>query len=351
MNCVYRGEPVQKPPGHSCQLFGRCVPNQGSPKVVGCGRCKKRLELNNPDFAREWVDPLLMIDRRRETTTALRGMLAGGSAFLACGGPSANGLDLGLLNRRGCWTLTVNNMGGHYAFRPQAMLCSDPPSKFSHSIWLDPGVMKFAPTPKSRGHRSRLKRKMPDGTFKREGTTVESPNVWFYQRRSWMYPDDRFFLHDGACWGNLNSGTERTGEEKTVCTMLLAIRMLSYLGAGTIYLVGVDFRMTPKRGYSFSQGRTRGACETNNRQFRVVDGWLCRMRDAGTFKRFGLEMYNCYRESGLRAFPYAPFDEAVERAVGFVEQRPWLCCWYEKVDKCPHMNPTGVPSGLRGPGV
>ena len=132
-------------------------------------------------------------------------------------------------------------------------------------------------------------------------------------------------------WGNHKSGVERTGEAKTVCTMLLGLRLLYYLGARRIYLLGVDFRMTPDAGYSFGQARDDGACRSNSGQFVVVNDWLCKMQEGGVFEQFGLSVYNCYENSGLRAFPYVPFVGAVEDCRGGCEIIPDLRQWYDPV--------------------
>lgn len=294
----------------------------------GCG---DRLDPADPKFLSRWRDPLVVLDRRRQPASdVLRGLLAGRSAFLMGGGPSANDLPLELLSRRGTWTMAVNNCAGHPRVRPQAFVCSDPPSKFSHSIWLDPAVMKFIPVPKLGGRRARLRQKV-DGEFRPLDVNVsECPNVWAFQRYSWLSPDDRFFLEDGALWGNHQAGVERTGQPKTVCTMLLALRLLAFLGAKRIYLVGVDFRMAEGYGYSFGQSRDAGAVASNNAQFRVVNQWCCEMQARGVFERHGVQVFNCFEKSGLRAFPHYPFDLAVQEACGIVEATPDLARWYEK---------------------
>ncbi len=117
---------------------------------------------------------------------------------------------------------------------------------------------------------------------------------------------------------------------KSVNTMLLAIRLLYYLGSRRIYLVGCDFRMTAEGGYAFPQARRPDAVVSNNSQFKVVNGMLCKMVEAGAFARFGLEVLNCYEQSGLRAFPYAPFDAAVEDICRGIEAWPDTEGWYEK---------------------
>jgi len=331
--CVYLGNLTgREHEGHEtydCQIHGQCAKGKVH-KIATCHQCKEKLLLSSSDFLDKWVDPLHVTDRFRMKTDALRGMLAGASVVLACGGPSANESPLERLSSRGVWTMAVNNMAGHKAFRPQAFVCSDGLSKFSHSIWMDPGIMKFIPTPKFHRHRNELRRKKENGTFEKLSTRVPAcPNLWGFRRRSWLEPDDSFFLDDDASWGNLNDGVRRTGQPKTVCTMLLAIRLIRYLGAKALFLVGVDFYMTPEYGYSFEQGRTEEASVSNNEQFCIVNKWLCKLEEE-VFTRFGLQIYNCNERSGLRAFPYVDFDSALKQCQGVVETTPDLSHWYEK---------------------
>jgi hypothetical protein len=113
--------------------------------------------------------------------------------------------------------------------------------------------------------------------------------------------------------------------------MLLGLRILRYLGAKRIVLVGVDFKMQAgSSGYSFGQNRTEEAAKSNNEHFVVVNKWLTTMVENGAFKEAGLEVYNCYQCSGLRAFEYVPFEEAVKAARGIIETTPDLAGWYEK---------------------
>jgi len=343
MKCVYLGESLKiekcGQPVHQCKLLGcHVVEGEGSRTVPGCSTCTKRLSIQDAKFCVEWQDPLEVIDRRRKKTDALRNLLVGRSVFLACSGPSANLLPLEQLNRRGIWTMAVNNMAGHPRFRPQAFVCSDPPLKFSHSIWLDPQIMKFVPTVKLNGNRAVLKRKLGSGEFVRlKETVTDCPNVWGFRRESWLTPDDQFFTSPGACWGNQNVGVQRTGQPKTVNTMFLAMRLLRYLGASRVYLLGCDFRMAADYGYAFSQSiehkrskdKARPTCWDNN-QYAVANDWLCEMQRKGIFSRFGIEFFNCFRESSLRAFPYVPFDRAVMECKGLVEDEPDLAGWYEK---------------------
>ncbi len=326
MECVYQGEGTGKGK-HQCFL-------QDGEDGQDCKDCNHKLLLEDDHFLDKWLDPLIMLDRKRSQTTSLRNLLAGGCAFLVGGGPSTNDIALEKLNYRGIFSLGVNNSAAHPRFRASAFVCSDPPKKFSHSIWLDPHCMKFVPTPKMTGNRQKLRCKK-DGVFDRLDKGVsDCPNVWGFKRWSWFSPDENYFLTNGACWGNHNSGVKKTGEKKTVCTMLLGLRLLHYLGAKRIFLVGVDFLMKPGAVYSFNQGKGDGGCTSNNNQFAVVNEWLSRMEDADVFGKFGIEIFNCYEYSGLRAFPYMEFEEAIEAATIEVEQHPDLKSWYEK-DCCP----------------
>lgn len=280
------------------------------------------------------ADPLLIVDRFNNRTDSLRDLLIGKSAFLLGGGPSTKSLDLDQLRQRGIWTMAVNNMAGH--FHANSFVFSDPPSKFSDGIWLDPTIMKFCPQPKL-GIRGRCQiRFKRDGKFefrKKEDrifATGDCPNVWGFGRRTWWEYDDTFFTDEQASWGNGGGGATRTGNPKTLCTMLIAFRLLYYLGVRRIFLVGVDFNMTPE-GYSFGQSRTVQAVSGNNSQYQVINHGLCKMVENGVFQKFGLEIFNCNQFSGLRSFPFVEYSQAIGDCLKDFPKVPLdLAGWYEK---------------------
>ena len=284
-------------------------------------------------------DPLIVIDRRRERTDALRDMLAGCPTFLIGGGPSTKSLDMTRLRRRGIFTMAINNMAG--SFHASAFVHSAPPSKFHNGIWLDPTIMKFVPAPKftDRG-RGDLRYKQ-DGEFHhlkddsgKPIRTQDCPNTWGFGRRAWWTFDDTFFTHEEATWGNADAGVTKTGNEKTMCTLLLGLRLLYYLGSRKIFLVGVDFDMSVEGGYSFPQGRTEGAIRSNSHQYAVVNHGLCKMVENRAFENAGLQVFNCNPKSGLRAFPHAPFPAAIADTLrGFPAEPLDLEGWYEKKEK------------------
>lgn len=342
-DCLYLGQKHKKPikdsrEAYDCQIYGSCVKTGPSNPIVSCDDCSRKLTLDSENLGKDYLDPLIVTDRKKAPTHVLRGLLAGVPSFLVCGGPSAKQLSLADLDQRGVWSLAINNMAGYC--RTNAFLCSDPPSKFHNGIWQDPAMMKFVPTPKlddcRGGIREKIgdefREKMIDGERLRTG---KCPNTWGFERRSWMKPDESFFLESSAAWGNHNSGVQRTGEEKTVCTMLLGLRMLYYLGSRRIYLVGVDFKMDPTKelcdNYAFTEERKPDAIQSNNSQFAVVNKWMCRMQQNGIFSKFGLEVYNCNERSGLRAFPFVPFELAIEDTLkDFPEEPLDTLKWYEK---------------------
>lgn len=344
MNCVYLKDQQPgktTPDGRNifgCGIHNACVTSGNSTPLASCETCKSKLTVDNADFSSKFCDQLIIQDRTGARTSSLRGLIAGRPSFLLAGGPSAKLLSLDQLNQRGIWSMAINNMAGYC--RPSSFVCADPPLKFHHGIWLDPTIMKFVPYVKFGGNRNKLKQKVGDvfSPLVIDGSEIrvpDCPNVWGFARQSHITPDDQFFLSDHAAWGNNNNGVKRTGGQKTVMTMLLALRLLYYLGSRTIYLVGVDFNMDPTRGpadnYAFGQLRDEGACASNNAQFAVAGEWLIAMKSNGTFQRFGLEVYNCNAASGLRAFEHVPFDLAVEDTLKNFPKEPFdLAGWYEK---------------------
>ncbi len=335
--CVYLGKVLDRQPrrvsktAYGCMLHEQCTLEPAG-RICNCQDCMDYTTRDDPKIGERFIDPLRITDRNGHDTTVLRNMLSGGAAFLVCGGPSLKELEYTRLAERGIFSMGVNNVAGYAPV--SAFTCSDPPMKFHSGIFLDPKMMKFLPTPKLRGNRASIREKLPDGSFRYlDPKTCDCPNVWGYGRRSWLMPDETWFYDKEAAWGNHNAGVKRTGQPKTVCTMLLGLRLLQYLGAKRIFLLGVDFHMDPKRGmyenYSFGEARDRSACDSNNGQFVVVNQWLIQLRPV--MERFGFEVFNCNPNSHLRAFDYCPFDVALEECRGLVPEEPWdLRFWYSK---------------------
>lgn len=334
--CVYLGElagNLQHQPIYMCRTHGKCTLHTNQEGYPSCDDCRERLRLTDRKLRSRWRDPLIVRDRHGNPTHCLRDMLGNNpNAFLVCGGPSINKLDFTRLRERGIFSLGVNNVAGYVPV--SAFTCSDPPSKFHWGIFSDPKVMKLIPTPKLRKRRGKLRRKNADGTFDwLNYSACHCPNVWGYERRSWLAMDHTWFTEPKASWGNHQDGVDRLGEPKTACTMLLGIRLLQYLGAKRIFMLGVDFHMEPTAGeyenYSFGELRLPGAVRSNNNQYANTARWLTGLRPV--FEQFGFEVFNCNPHSALRAFDYVPFELALEACRGNVPLEPFsLDNWYKK---------------------
>jgi hypothetical protein len=351
--CVYLAEEMQKDfptdlngqAAYVCKIHGKCTVSSNRAKIAACDDCNDYLTSESKDVQTRFLDPLRVTDRQLNQTYALRNLLYGRSAFLVCGGPSLKTCDYNRLAERGIFSMGINNVAGYVPV--SAFTCSDPPSKFHWGIWADPNMMKFVPTPKighERCDRGKLRKKLKDGSFEwfdpEVLATDSSPNVWGYERRGWLMTDETWFTDSGAAWGNLNRGVKRFEQDKTVCTMLLGLRLLQYLGAKKIFLLGVDFHMALNAGrhdnYAFGEERDQGAVQSNNAQFAVTNKWLCDLRPV--FERFGFHTYNCNQQSHLRAFDYVPFEAALEECRGFVPKEPFdLTWWYCKNDNPPQV--------------
>lgn len=335
--CVYLGEQRKRgrrkvdQPIYECRLYDDCtlLPNGG--RLSDCSDCGSYLPADSPDMRKRFIDPLRITDREGNKTHVLRNLLQDGAAFLVCGGPSVKTVAYQRLAERGIFSLGVNNVAGQVPV--SAFTCSDPPEKFHHGIFTDPKVMKFLPTPKLRANRGKLREKV-NGEFRYlPYTTKQCPNIWGYERRSWLACDETWFTESSASWGNQQEGVNRFGGERAACTMLLGLRLLQYLGARRVFLLGVDFWMDPladlNSNYAFGEVRDKDAIESNNRHYRIVNDWLIRLRTI--FESFGFFVYNCNPVSGLRAFDHVAFDTALEICRSKTPKEPFdLVDWYAK---------------------
>lgn len=93
----------------------------------------------------EESDPSVIVDRCGRPS-GLAGLYYGADMFMIGGGPSLRDLDLSQLQRRGIVSLGMNNVGAYV--RPNIWIHGDPPHKFHHAIWYDPGIIKLTPRAK-----------------------------------------------------------------------------------------------------------------------------------------------------------------------------------------------------------
>jgi hypothetical protein len=278
-------------------------------------------------------------------TVGLKNLWGKGCAgFLVCGGPSINDLPYHKLAERGVCSLAINGIAAKVPVR--AMTFSDPPEKFPEAIFNDAAMMKIVPRRKLT--RGETRRKMPDGTFVYTGKKVRDyPNVWGYEDRGWYTPET-FLSEPSASFGNNNNGVDRTKRPKIIFTMFLGLRLMHFLGVRRVYLIGADFYMDPAKGlegnYAFADERfanetdrakaeadARGVIDGNNSHYRVANEMFIELRPH--LEAAGFQVFNCYDMSGLRAFDYVPFNEALIDCRNGVPPVIDTAGWYKKNER------------------
>lgn len=253
------------------------------------------------------------------TPINLNGLWTPSSGFLVCGGPSVNKIQFEKLRERGIVSLGVNNVAGHV---PVTAFCfSDPQSKFHHGLFLDPKMITFAPTGKLK---KRVRAKLEDGTFRSLKTRVRNcPSTLGFDRKT-IFNAETFLTTEYAQWGRGGKQTEDDKPFTCLCTMLLGIRLMHYLGCSRVYLLGVDFKRTEEAQYSFAQkaGVRNGRYSNENAMLKELKPY---------FDKEGFNLFNCNPESGCDVFPKVSFEEAFEDCKGAVPNEPFdMAEWYDK---------------------
>jgi hypothetical protein len=231
----------------------------------------------------------------------LRGMYAGRSCFLLCGGPSLGKLTARqrrMLSRPGMVTVGLNN--SPRVFRPQIWFCVDDADHFIRSIFLDPRIMKFLPRGKAG------KAVFNSDAWKPMGVTVgECPSTFFFELTHDGYPD-QFLSQRQFFWGF--SGDDGGGRS----VMHIAPKLLHWLGFSRVYLVGADFRMSPEEKYAFEQDRAKGSISNNNSTYAKLNDRFDRLRP--TLEAAGLTIINCTPGSDLKSFEFMGLTDAINAA-------------------------------------
>jgi hypothetical protein len=253
------------------------------------------------------------------TPVNISGLWAPSAGFLVCGGPSLNNLPFQKLSERGIVSLAVNNVAGYV---PVSSFCfSDPQSKFHHGVFLDPKIMTFAPNSKLKKH---IRAKFPDGTFHSLKTRVRNcPNTFGFDRRT-TFDAKTFLTTEYAHWGRGGKQSEENKPFTCLCTMLLGIRLMHYLGCSRVYMLGVDFKRTEEAQYAFGQ-----TAEVRNGRYSHENAMLAELKPY--FDREGFKLFNCNPESGCDVFPKVSFEDAFEDCKGAVPNEPFdMADWYNK---------------------
>lgn len=231
------------------------------------------------------------------------------SAFLACSGPSLLTHDLQQLQQRGIVTMAVNNAAK--IVRPQLWCCADPPYRFARTIWEDPTITKFLPIEQI----TETVELSPSNTseFASGPTVSQMPNVFGYirnlnfSRETWLQePSVNYGLNEGD--------SDPLGHEGVRSVLLVALKLLYHLGFRRVYLIGCDFRMAAGRSnYAFNQETDQKYIEKNCRSYEVLNDRLQYLRP--TFEEHNYQVFNCTPESGLTAFPFMEYEQAVSESL------------------------------------
>jgi hypothetical protein len=178
----------------------------------------------------------------------------------------------------------------------------DNPANWIRSIWLDPLIQKFVPichTQKTIFN--------SDAWTMMDTKVCDCPNVLYYKRNE-HFKADQFLWEDTFNWGN----HKKHGGGRSI--MLVAIRMLYYLGFRTINLLGVDFEMKDgQANYSFDQHRHKSSINGNNSTYQLLVKRFTALMPY--FEQEGLKIFNCNPDSALKVFPHKPYEQAVTDAL------------------------------------
>ena len=260
---------------------------------------KAPLEVNDPFLMQELSQRPPLLFTQDSSPVFLGDIYRGRSAFLICGGPSFASVDSSLLNRPGILTMAVNNAAR--TFRPNLWTCVDNPQNFILSVWVDPTILKFVPV-----EHAKTKLFDNDSWEEMDLTPSECPGVFFYMRNLEFDPD--VFLEDSTVnWG----GAADRGGARSV--MLVALRLLYYLGVRDVFLLGADFHMSRRRRYHFAQERSVSAIRSNQYTYAMLAERFRQL--IAPFEERGFKVFNCNPRSNLEVFPYVPFRTAIRYAL------------------------------------
>ncbi len=226
------------------------------------------------------------------------------------------------LRERGVMSMAINNAG---AYAPvTAHTFGDPQTKFHSAMFLDPKVLSFVPFGKLFYS---LQVKHGGEFYPTDIKPVDCPSVFGFSRRS-EYDAGTFLTTPFAHWGNGHEEAEKRNTYRRLCTMLLGFRILHYLGAPRIFVIGADFHVPPKDsdtpGYAWGDN---ASC--NNKIWWKIDQYMRGIRPV--MAAAGVDIYNCNPVSQCEAFDYVSFDDAVVDCKGGIEAEPLDCHdWYNK---------------------
>lgn len=250
-----------------------------------------------------------VLDRHGNAVDQLADSLPGAHAFLICGGPSLNRQDIASLQQRGILIAAVNQVAATHV-RPHIWFSVDPPKSFHGRIWEDAAIWKFIKSdflsPKAADNRHY---RLWNGRAwePQSRTCVDVPNVWFFKHCDAWEPET-FLSQPIPTW---STTAEFKSAKKSV--MLIALRLLYWLGVRSVYLLGCDFSMGNPESYAFEESKGPSGQRSNNKTYTALNRSFEQLRTL--FERHGYRVYNCTDGGGLHAFPRLTLEEAVCRAL------------------------------------
>ena len=256
-----------------------------------------------------YLQPAPMLFSRDGHNIFLGDTFRGATAFLVCAGPSLKSHDLTKLEQRGILTCAVNNAAT--IVRPNLWVSVDDPGNFCDAIWRDPAIWKFVPL----CHMEKpFSVRTDDGQLVASQEKVgDMPTVFGY-RRNEAFNAEQWLHEDTFNWGNHSERVDAYGIQGSRSVMLVALRLLFYLGVRRVNLIGCDFQMTyGNHNYAFDQDRSRASVNGNNSSYAALNVRLEHLKPH--FDEEGFEVFNCTPVSGLRAFPKHDYEQAIDEAL------------------------------------
>jgi len=209
----------------------------------------------------------------------------------------------------------VNNAGT--LFRSNLWVSYDSPSKFSETIWRDPAIWKFVPIQRLD---KTIRTRNDAGHLEDATETARQMPATFGFRANRIFRPEYWLTENSINCGDSESDSEELRLPGARSVMLVALRLLHYLGVRRVFLLGCDFQMSyGAQNYAFEQARTRRSVRLNNQIYRTLSVKFDQLLPY--FKSDGFQVYNCNPASGLRVFPFVEFDQAVKSAKSAIPAR------------------------------
>lgn len=258
----------------------------------------------------------------------LGGLYQGASAFLVCGGPSLEALELTELARRGIFSLAMNNAWS--VVRPTAQLSVDNPQKFLSAGWLDPGVLKFTPArhadvlirePAPVGHPIVTRRRVRDcpATFLFIRNDHFDHTTWTKRRGM-----------QSLNWGQHPKRPDSLGIASVRSCMLAGLHLLYALGFRRVFIIGADFHMGAARPYAWGQSKGAGGISHNLRSYQILDQRFAALDPL--WRANGFDVWNATPGSAMRSLRRIAYPTALELASASSAGPIDAAGWYDTTD-------------------